>query len=167
TSIPPHGIVLSGTGTEAVAFVAEVARAGAIVKVTHRIAGSAVAPRAVVGGWPRVVQSGRNVGGIADSLEGTFPRFGENRHPRSALAIARDSTTLLMVVVDGRRPWSVGMSLRELGDALLALGAWDAMNLDGGGSSTLWIRGRVVNYPSDPTGERAVGNALFVGTHQR
>jgi hypothetical protein len=166
TSIPPHGIVLSGTGPEATAFVAEVARTRAIVKVTQRIGGSVGAPRAVVGGWPRVVQAGRNVGGIADSLEGTFPRFGEGRHPRSALAITRDSTTLLMVVVDGRRPWSVGMSLAELGDALLALGAWDAMNLDGGGSSTLWIRGQVVNHPSDASGERAVGNALFVGTRQ-
>lgn len=54
------------------------------------------------------------------------------------------------------------MSLGELGDALLSLGASQAMNLDGGGSSALWIAGRVVNYPSDPAGERAVGNALFV-----
>ena len=54
------------------------------------------------------------------------------------------------------------MSLGELGDALLSLGAGEAMNLDGGGSSTLWIDGAVVNHPSDPTGERAVGNALFV-----
>lgn len=167
TTIPAQGIVLSGTGAEAAAFVNEVARTGAIVKVINRIAGSPAAPRAVVGGWPRVVQSGRNVGGIADSLEGTFPRFGEGRHPRSALGITRDSTTLLMVVVDGRRTWSVGMSLRELGDALLALGAWDAMNLDGGGSSTLWIRGHVVNHPSDASGERAVGNALFVGPRER
>ena len=167
TRIPSQGMVLSGTGTDAVAFVTEVARTGAIVKVVNRIAGSRTAPRAVVGGWPRVVQAGRNVGVIADSLEGTFPRFGEGRHPRSALGITRDSTTLLMVVVDGRRTWSVGMSLAELGDALIALGAWDAMNLDGGGSSTLWIRGHVVNHPSDATGERAVGNALFVGARDR
>lgn len=167
TAIPPHGMVLSGTGAVAAAFATEVARAGAMVKVTQGIAGSAAPPRAVVGGWPRVVLAGRNVGGIADSLEGTFPRFGESRHPRSALAITRDSTTLLMVVVDGRRTWSVGMSLRELGDALLSLGAWDAMNLDGGGSSTLWIRGHLVNHPSDATGERTVGNALFVGERPR
>jgi hypothetical protein len=143
-------------------FVEGVAREGAVVRVIQRLAGSAAAPHAVVGGWPRVVAAGRNVGGMADSLEGTFPRFGEGRHPRSALAITRDSSQLLMVVVDGRRSWSVGMSLEELGRSLIALGAWDAMNLDGGGSSTLWIRGRVVNHPSDPGGERAVGNALFV-----
>ena len=54
------------------------------------------------------------------------------------------------------------MSLGELGDALIVFGVWDAMNLDGGGSSTLWVNGTVVNYPSDAAGERAVGNAIFV-----
>ena len=68
----------------------------------------------------------------------------------------------MLVVVDGRRAWSVGMSLTELADQLLALGAFQAMNLDGGGSSTLWVRGTIVNYPSDPAGERPVGNALMI-----
>ncbi len=54
------------------------------------------------------------------------------------------------------------MSLAELGDACLALGAGEAMNRDGGGSSTLWIDGAVVHDPSDPSGERVVGNALVV-----
>ena len=54
------------------------------------------------------------------------------------------------------------MSLVELGDALIALGAGQAMNLDGGGSSALWVKGEIVNFPSDPTGERAVGNALVI-----
>lgn len=54
------------------------------------------------------------------------------------------------------------MSLGELGDALIALGAGQAMNLDGGGSSALWVKGAIVNFPSDPTGERAVGNALVI-----
>jgi exopolysaccharide biosynthesis protein len=124
-------------------------------------------PRMSIGGWPRVVQDGANVGTRADSLEGTFPRFSAARHPRSAIALSRDSTQLMLVVVDGRRPWSVGMSLAELGDALIALGAWQAMNLDGGGSSALWVDGEVVNYPSDPTGERAVGNALVVERRRR
>jgi exopolysaccharide biosynthesis protein len=109
-----------------------------------------------------VVQGGRNVAPLADSLEGTFPRFSAGRHPRSAIALSADSSRLLLVVVDGRRPWSVGMSLAELGDALLSLGASEGMNLDGGGSSVLWLDGAVVNYPSDPAGERAVGNALVV-----
>ena len=55
------------------------------------------------------------------------------------------------------------MSLAELAALLRRLGATDAANLDGGGSTTFWLRGTgVVNTPSDPSGERTVGNALFV-----
>jgi len=116
----------------------------------------------LVGGWPRVVQGGRNVAAIADSVEGTFPRFSQSRHPRSAVGISRDRGKLYLVAVDGRRATSVGMSLVELGDAMLALGAHDALNFDGGGSTALVLRDSVVNTPTDPTGERAVGNVLVV-----
>ncbi len=159
--IPAKGAVLSGTGPAA-DFVRRAARSGASVHITARLAAHAVPPRTVVGGWPRLIVDGRNVAAAADSTEGTFPRFSAARHPRSAIGISRDSTTLIFVVVDGRRAWSVGMSLVELADQLLALGAYQAMNLDGGGSSTLWVRGTIVNYPSDAAGERAVGNALVV-----
>ncbi|MCC6774646.1 MAG: phosphodiester glycosidase family protein [Gemmatimonadaceae bacterium] len=162
TSIPAQGAVLSATGDSAIAFVRSLAEGGGEIRVRAALAPSVGVPRVAVGGWPRVVRAGRNVGIAADSLEGTFPRFSAARHPRSAIALSRDSTRLLLVVVDGRRPWSVGMSLAELGDALLALGAGEAMNLDGGGSSALWVDGAIVNFPSDPTGERAVGNALVV-----
>lgn len=162
TGIPAQGAVLSATGDSAIAFVRSLVASGGELRVRAALAPSVGAPRAAVGGWPRVVRGGRNVGTLADSLEGTFPRFSTARHPRSAIALSRDSTRLLLVVVDGRRPWSVGMSLAELGDALLALGAGEAMNLDGGGSSALWVDGGIVNYPSDPTGERTVGNALVV-----
>lgn len=160
--IPPRGAVLSATGDSAIAFVRALARRGATVRVQAGLGLPAFSPRTSVGGWPRLVQDGANVGVRADSLEGTFPRFSAARHPRSAIALSRDSTQLMLVVVDGRRPWSVGMSLGELGDALIALGASQAMNLDGGGSSALWVRGEIVNFPSDPTGERAVGNALVI-----
>ena len=161
TAIPPSGAVLSATG-QARDLVAHVARSGGLVKIVARLGGWAVPPRAVVGGWPRLVHGGANIGAVADSLEGTMPRFSAARHPRSAIALSADSSRLMLAVVDGRRPWSVGMTLSELSEALIALGASEAMNLDGGGSSTLWIRGTVVNYPSDASGERTVGNALFV-----
>lgn len=167
TAIPPRGVVLSATGDSAIAFVRRMARRGGVVRVVAALGDPPFTPRMSIGGWPRVVQDGANVGTRADSLEGTFPRFSAARHPRSAIALSRDSTQLMLVVVDGRRPWSVGMSLAELGDALIALGAWQAMNLDGGGSSALWVDGEVVNYPSDPTGERAVGNALVVERRRR
>ena len=159
--IPRDGVVLSATGA-AREFLQRVARSGGTVTLTTRLGTHAVAPRTVVGGWPRIIVDGHSVAARADTLEGTMPRFSAARHPRSAIALSRDSTQLMLVVVDGRRSWSVGMTLTELADQLLALGAYQAMNLDGGGSSTLWIRGTIVNYPSDATGERPVGNALIV-----
>jgi hypothetical protein len=116
----------------------------------------------IVGGWPRVVRDGRNVGGMADSLEGTFPRFSAQRHPRSAIGFSRDSATVYLVAVDGRQETSDGMTLVELGDLLLSIGVYQGMNFDGGGSTALVINGQLANRPSDAEGERAVGNAILV-----
>lgn len=75
------------------------------------------------------------------------------RHPRTAIGTSEDGTELFFVVVDGRQDdWSVGVTLPELADVLIERGVWDAVNLDGGGSSALiWrdeneTRG---NRPSD------------------
>jgi hypothetical protein len=88
--------------------------------------------------------------------------FVETRHPRTAVAKLKDGK-FLMVTVDGRQPGvSVGMNLSELADYLLSLGAIDAMNLDGGGSTTMFLDGRVVNTPSDKEGERKVSDAILV-----
>ena len=54
------------------------------------------------------------------------------------------------------------MTLVELAEQMRRLGAWQALNFDGGGSTTMVIDGAVVNTPSDATGERTVGNALLV-----
>lgn len=100
---------------------------------------------------------------------GTNP-FNDNRHPRSAIAITADQK-LLLIVVDGRNRLSAGMSLPELTQTLGWLGADDAMNLDGGGSSTLYVRGAtqtgVVNHPSDNRlfdhfGQRPVANIVYL-----
>jgi exopolysaccharide biosynthesis protein len=69
-----------------------------------------------------------------------------------------------MLTVDGRSENSGGMTLIELADMMRQLGAWQAMNFDGGGSTTMVIDGKVVNRPSDQAGERTVGNALLVLT---
>lgn len=89
------------------------------------------------------------------------------RNPRTAVGIMPNGH-IVLAVVDGRQPgYSDGMSLRELADLFVALGARDALNLDGGGSSTIVARGidgtlHIVNKPSDKEGERPVGNALVV-----
>ncbi len=113
--------------------------------------------REVIGGSHRLVSAG-SISAEMSSMES----FVTDRHPRTAVGWKSDGT-LLLVVVDGRQPrYSVGMSLPELAGLLVRLGASEAINLDGGGSSTLVFLDEARNRPSDPTGERAVGNALIV-----
>jgi hypothetical protein len=91
------------------------------------------------------------------------------RNPRTAVGIANNGKRLILAVIDGRQaPYSDGTTLRETAEIMLALGARDAINLDGGGSSALVYRDphtrtlRVANKPSDAIGERAVGDALGI-----
>jgi muramoyltetrapeptide carboxypeptidase len=100
---------------------------------------------------------------LADAAVESFSRvFCLARHPRTALGVRADGA-LLLLVVDGRDPArSVGMSLPELTALLVELGAVDAINLDGGGSTTMVIGGEVVNRPSDRLGEREIADALLV-----
>ncbi|MDN5288049.1 MAG: hypothetical protein JWR38_4323 [Mucilaginibacter sp.] len=93
--------------------------------------------------------------------------FSVTRHPRSAIAIT-DNNRILMITVDGRDANSAGMSLFELSKILHWLHCKDGVNLDGGGSTTLWVKNKgVVNYPSDNgkwdhQGERKVANVILV-----
>jgi len=86
-----------------------------------------------------------------------------DRHPRTSVGFNQDSTQLYMFVVDGRQPGlSVGMSYKELGDYMKTWGVHNGLNLDGGGSSTMVVRGSIVNSPSDIGGERSVANSLLL-----
>lgn len=123
-------------------------------------------PLEAVGGQPVIVRRGEVTTEAVDTNA-----FATTRHPRTAVGITRDGR-LLLVVVDGRQvPYSAGMSLAELAELMRALGAVDALNLDGGGSTTMVARdpaiGKlgIVNRPSDKEGERPVGNALAVVRH--
>jgi exopolysaccharide biosynthesis protein len=78
------------------------------------------------------------------------------------VGIRRDGS-LIFVVVDGRQEGlSVGMTLPELATFLQDKGAWDAYNLDGGGSSTMLVEGRIMNSPSDAQGERPSSDAIVI-----
>ncbi|MCU0647876.1 MAG: phosphodiester glycosidase family protein [Gemmatimonadaceae bacterium] len=168
TRIPKSGLVLSITLDDVATMRASRLVFGREVTLeldAVDLGGTSVGPvRALVGGWGALVDDGANISARVDSLEGTFPRFSAQRHPRTAVGLARGGRELLLIGVDGRGAnGSAGMSLVELGGWLVALGVRDGANLDGGGSTTVWIMGRgVVNRPSDPTGERPVGNGLFV-----
>jgi exopolysaccharide biosynthesis protein len=101
-------------------------------------------------------------GGPALVEAGTIPGWKppQPRHPRTALGW--NDAHLFLVVVDGRQPaLSVGMTMPELAELMQRLGCRDALNLDGGGSSTFWLDGKLVNSPSDGW-ERAVANGLVV-----
>jgi len=116
----------------------------------------------VVGGGGRILRNGADATGENQSLEGIGEAFLTNRHPRTLVATNQDKSKAWVVVVDGRQASSLGMNFPEMAEMLLDLGAWDAVNLDGGGSSTMIYSNQVVNSPSDPTGERAVANVFMV-----
>lgn len=96
-------------------------------------------------------------------------------HPRTAFAISRDHRTAWIIAVDGRQKDSVGIALSDLAAFFRSLGAWDAINLDGGGSTTLAIEGpdgqpQILNRPiqSGVVGkERPVANQILVFARQR
>lgn len=113
-----------------------------------------------VGGFPILLRGGEQ----APELEaGVQPAFGERRHPRTAVGWTEDGSRVFLVTVDGRQPgYSDGMTLRELAMLLRRLGAAEAINLDGGGSTAMVVRDAVVNRPSDRGGERPVANALLL-----
>lgn len=108
-------------------------------------------------GYPVLLKDGEIVGDLGVS---TGPGFAAERHPRTAVAWDAPRRLAWLVVVEGRIDESAGMTLPELTDLLLALGATDALNLDGGGSSAMTIHGRLVSRASDASGERPVANAL-------
>jgi hypothetical protein len=192
--VPRDGLLLTGTG-DAARFLRNAALPRSRVEIALRLAagrrlfalgpGAAApggaapdgttpegAPAVVLGAGPRLLRAGRVA--VAARAEGFAPpqapsffdSFVASRNPRTLVGVRPDGT-LLLVTVDGRAPgWSVGMTLGEAARLMRSLGAWDALNLDGGGSSTMTVRGEVVNRPSDRVGgrrvERRVSNGLFV-----
>ncbi|MCP4725191.1 MAG: phosphodiester glycosidase family protein, partial [bacterium] len=88
-----------------------------------------------IGGTPRLIRNGKI--SIENEEEKVNLRFVEDRHPRTA--IGYNDEFIFLITVDGRRPGhSIGMSLYELSEFMLELGCEEAMNLDGGGSTTMW-----------------------------
>jgi exopolysaccharide biosynthesis protein len=122
-------------------------------------------PRQAVGGRPMLARDSSVVRDVDTEGQLSFIM----RNPRTAAGISRDGRRLVLAVVDGRQlPYSDGMTLRELANLMLGLGARDAINLDGGGSSVMVYadpasgKRRIANRPSDREGERAVGDALGI-----
>ncbi|MEZ5345834.1 MAG: phosphodiester glycosidase family protein [Pyrinomonadaceae bacterium] len=113
----------------------------------------------IVAGVPELIRNGKLH--IPWEQEKTSEAFVETKHPRTAVAKLKDGK-FLMITVDGRSEESGGIGLEDLAKLLLEFGATDAMNLDGGGSTTMFLDGKVVNKPSDKEGERKVSDAILV-----
>jgi hypothetical protein len=169
TNLQRGEAVLAGSGAaaEVVRRLARSLGPSTDLRVLARFVPDRGALCTLVGGWPRLIVDGRSIADSVDRLEGTFPGFSVTRHPRTAVGFSRDSTKLYLVTVDGRRESSSGMSLAELARLLQSLGVYQGLNLDGGGSTTLVIRGALVNHPSDSEGERPVGDALLIERRPR
>ena len=168
--IPPDGSVLSGTGRGA-AWLRAHAEPGQRIRLSEKISGEGArigARTGVVNGGPRLLEDGEpeitayKEGFVYPENPEFYYRFGERRNPRT-LAGTTPGGDLLLVAVDGRRPgYSVGASFEESAGIMDALRSDEAVNLDGGGSTGMTIRERLVTRPSDTTGERPIGDAVVV-----
>jgi exopolysaccharide biosynthesis protein len=167
TQIPTDGYVISAVGN-AREWVKQNLRKGGPAKFWWRLSSlyrkqddqKWRTAQNILGAGPQLIRAGKI--DITDKQEKMIANFATDLHPRTALA-QLDSGKILLLTVDGRQPGaSVGMSLQTLAELLLQFGAVEAINLDGGGSTTMVVHNKIVNKPSDQTGERPVSDAILV-----
>lgn len=131
-------------------------KAGIIAKPAAGWASSEVTTLLVSG--PLLLSEGKKASQLSN-------KFNDNRHPRTAIGLTADGR-VLAVVIDGRSSEANGVNIEELTTVMDALGCTSAMNMDGGGSSTAWVKNQgIVSYPSDNKkfdheGERGVATVI-------
>ncbi len=159
TVIPPDGYVIrvESAKENILSLIPELKGKDAEVKMQFTPDFEELNISYAVGGGPRLLKNGElNITGKEEKFQ---PDVLEHRSPRTALGLTADNH-LIMLTVDGRQvESSVGMSLEELALMLKELGAEEAMNLDGGGSARMVIRGFTVNKPSE---KRLISNGILV-----
>lgn len=163
-TIPDGGFVIHGRGTStsgcdtgALPFVQSL-KTGDIVEMDNIILtaeGKQIYPYSTISGNPKNVG-----GGMTLDTEGERGD-ASGRHPRTCIGHSADGHRVIMMVIDGRSSVSAGVTTSMLADVMRYAGADEAVNIDGGGSSTFYTEALgVLNRTSDGT-ERAVGNAVF------
>ena len=162
-AIPPKGAVLAGRGKSAEMLSA--LKTGDIVTLQFDQKGIARA-RWGVGGGPALVTHGKALT-VAEMEQRRMKKgFPQALNPRTAIGWSKEK--LYLVVVDGRSKESVGINCPELAEFMLTLGCTEALNLDGGGSTEMWVDGEgIVNTSSDKdkqgkSVERPVGEAILI-----
>ncbi len=155
-SIPPDGVVVSAGGLKS--SMLSSLKLGQTVELDYSIDKPWNRIKHALCGGPRLLSNGKV------SINGKEEKFDNSiingRHPRTAVAMTFDGD-LLLVAVDGRKKDSVGMKLSELAEYLQRLGCMHAINLDGGGSTAMFLNGKIINKPSDGT-ERRISNGILV-----
>jgi hypothetical protein len=155
TLLTPGRMVLA-VGARLASRCAEL-QPGAVVRFGTALSPDLGSAEAAIGGRPLLVTGGKTEASLV-------PRKSDAshsaRHPRTAVGF--NDQYFFLVEVDGRQKnLSLGMTFAELATFMRQLGCTEALNLDGGGSSTFWLGGRVMNSPSDKH-ERSVANALII-----
>ena len=113
-----------------------------------------------VGGGPVLVHNGKIR--VTNVEEGLFIHGERDMHPRSAIGYTGDGR-IIVLAVQGRTPGvAVGVTLAQEARILLDLGCYEALNLDGGGSSCMLVNGKETIHPSDKTGERPVPSVFLI-----
>ncbi len=168
TWIPENGFVISAGALYAENMAQSVKvgdQAEVVLKVIPYSTSFSGKLKHLIGGGPRLLKSGRIY--ISKYEENFRSDIASGRAARTAVGITSDNH-LLFVTVDGKgrsrrggNGKSVGMSLTELAYFMQSLGAQDALNLDGGGSSTMAVNNYVVNRPCDGS-QRRVSNAVLI-----
>ncbi|MFD7563384.1 phosphodiester glycosidase family protein [Streptomyces tendae] len=175
-TIPPGGSSIQATG-DRVADLTALARVGDRLSVSTTLLdarGRRISPSPrtdIVNGGPELVRDGRiHVTPATDGMvhpgdPSWYYGWVHKRNPRTLAGVDAAGRTVL-VTADGRGTGSLGLSIGESAEVAKSLGLRDAVNLDGGGSTTMVAEGAVLNSPSDAAGERPVGDALLILPHR-
>jgi len=158
TPIPAGGAVLSATGGSAQKLDAE-APPGARVVIRYVLSSGWADDIDALGGGPLLVRNGKAVFRAFEDFSATVlaPRLA-----RSAVGQRRDGSIVLVAVDGGQVGYSVGLTNYELAQQLVRLGCLTGSGLEPGNSTTMAFDGQLLNRPSDPSGERAISEALLV-----
>lgn len=161
TPIPKDGVVVSGGGPAA-SFLNANAKVGDVITVQFNIKSASCYDWTMidqaVGGGPWILKDGKEF--IDLEAEGMGASFSKTKHPRTAVGTTAEGR-LMLVTVDGRQTISEGISLPDLSALMKRLGCVNAINLDGGGSTTMAVKGLIANSISG-SDERAVANGFLV-----